>query len=104
MIKLTCPACTPHASHGSHSVTGRCGPARHAALLAKSGARVWALDASEPMLEYARQLAQEAGADVTFVRGDMADFDLEVGGCASTPSTGLHVRARCLAYLAALCP
>jgi SAM-dependent methyltransferase len=56
----------------------RCGPARHAALLAKPGTRVWALDASGPMLDYARRLADGEGAAVEFVQGDMADFTLPV--------------------------
>lgn len=55
-----------------------CGPARHATQLAQSGVNVWALDASAPMLAYARQLAQQQGADVTFVQGDMGDFEIQV--------------------------
>jgi len=54
-----------------------CGPAHHATELAKSGVRVWGLDASAPMLEYARQLAEKAGvgSGAAFVQGDMADFE-----------------------------
>lgn len=54
-----------------------CGPARHAALLAKSGAHVWALDSSEEMLAHARREAEAASADVAFLQGDMADFAVE---------------------------
>lgn len=54
-----------------------CGPARHAMLLAKQGVSVWALDSSPAMLDYARQLAEKEGADVTFVQGDMADFSIQ---------------------------
>lgn len=74
---------------------GRCGPARHAALLAKAGGRLWALDASEPMLAYARQLAQDAGADVTFVQGDMAGFDIEVGGGARSEQPAASLVSSC---------
>jgi SAM-dependent methyltransferase len=57
-----------------------CGPARHATLLARGGARAWGLDTSGPMLEYARGLAAGGGAAVEFVEGDMADFELPVQG------------------------
>ncbi|KAI8470291.1 MAG: S-adenosyl-L-methionine-dependent methyltransferase [Monoraphidium minutum] len=54
-----------------------CGPARHATLLAQSVPRVWALDASGEMLRYAARLAGEAGAELAFIQGDMADFEIE---------------------------
>jgi ubiquinone/menaquinone biosynthesis C-methylase UbiE len=46
------------------------GTGRAAIALAKRGAIVTGMDASAEMLQVARRRASEAGADVTFVRGD----------------------------------
>src|SRR5580765_7488045 len=48
-----------------------CGTGRHALRLAAAGARVTAVDFSEPMLERAR--AKPGAAGVSFVRHDLAE-------------------------------
>ncbi|WIA32247.1 hypothetical protein OEZ86_003094 [Tetradesmus obliquus] len=54
-----------------------CGPANHAVQLAKRKAKVWALDANEAMLAYARDKAAAAGVEVTAMDGDMSDFEVQ---------------------------
>lgn len=53
-----------------------CGTGRIAIPLARDGHRVVGLDLSESMLAGARRKAAQAGVAVTWVRGDMRDFDL----------------------------
>lgn len=48
-----------------------CGQGRHAVHLARAGYRVTGLDRSAYLLAHARQAAQEAGAQLTLVQGDM---------------------------------
>lgn len=58
-----------------HFLEVACGPARHAALIARSaGAAAIALDLSPAMLDYARTQAEAAGvaASMQFVQADMA--------------------------------
>lgn len=61
-----------------------CGRGRHALEFAERGYRVTGLDLSDRALEIARSRAVEAGAEVTFERGDMREpyrrsaFDLVV--------------------------
>jgi ubiquinone/menaquinone biosynthesis C-methylase UbiE len=49
--------------------------------LAKRKAKVWALDANESMLAYARDKAAAAGVEVTTIHGDMSDFEVKVSSC-----------------------
>ncbi len=57
----------------------RCGPARHASLLQqKTGSLAVALDNSQAMLAYAKDVAHRAGASVEFKQGDMKQFHLQV--------------------------
>ena len=51
------------------------GTGRAAIALAKRGAMVTGVDASAEMLQVAERRAREAGADVTFVRGDAHGLD-----------------------------
>ncbi len=60
-----------------------CGRGRHSLSLASRGYRVTGLDLSKRSLESARRKAEEVGADVTFIHGDMRDpvdgsFDMVV--------------------------
>lgn len=58
-----------------HFLEVACGPARHAALLAKAtGAAATGLDLSPGMLDYARQQADAAGVGdrLTLLQADMA--------------------------------
>jgi len=48
-----------------------CGQGRHAVLLARTGYRVTGLDRSPYLLGRAQRAAEEAGAEVQWVRGDM---------------------------------
>lgn len=58
-----------------------CGTGRITIPLAAEGCRIWGLDLSESMLERARAkkagLAPEARGNVTFLQGDMSEFELE---------------------------
>jgi SAM-dependent methyltransferase len=56
---------------GSRVLDLCCGQGRHAVLLARSGCGVTGLDRSAYMLERAQQAANEAGAGVQWIRGDM---------------------------------
>ena len=51
------------------------GTGRAALLLAREGARVTAVDASEEMLTVARTRAAEQGIEIAFARGDAHDLD-----------------------------
>ncbi len=51
-----------------------CGAGRHAIELALRGYRVTGIDISPWLLEVARQRAAEAGVDVAFVQGSLADL------------------------------
>ena len=51
-----------------------CGAGRHAIGMAKRGHRVTGFDFNAGYLELAARAAREAGAQVTWVRGDMRDF------------------------------
>jgi len=53
------------------------GTGRAALMLARGGARVTAIDASEPMLEVARARAAEQMVKVHFLRGDAHDLDFK---------------------------
>jgi SAM-dependent methyltransferase len=48
-----------------------CGQGRHAVLLARAGCQVTGLDRSPYLLEQAQRAAEQAGAEVGWVRGDM---------------------------------
>lgn len=55
-----------------------CGPARHTSLLQqKTGSFAIALDNSQAMLAYAKDVAHRAGASVEFKQGDMKQFHLQ---------------------------
>lgn len=56
-----------------------CGVGRHSIELARRGARVTAVDLTPPLLDIARQRADEAGVDVTFEQGDMRTYSPEPG-------------------------
>jgi SAM-dependent methyltransferase len=73
-------ACAIHViTCNSGGLCGRCGPARHATLLAKQwGLRTHALDNSSRMLSFARKQAEAAGADIDFIEADMRDHVLTV--------------------------
>ena len=63
-----------------------CGPARHSALLAKGGARVWALDASDAMLEYARSVAGGMGVRVLGDGGESSSSNSSSSGASGSGS------------------
>jgi ubiquinone/menaquinone biosynthesis C-methylase UbiE len=52
--------------------------------LAKRKAKVWALDANESMLAYARDKAAAASVEVTTIHGDMSNFEVKVSSCSCT--------------------
>jgi SAM-dependent methyltransferase len=62
---------------GAHVLDLACGLGYHAIELARRGYEVTGLDWSQQYLEVARKAAQEAGVDVTFVKGDMAQMTFE---------------------------
>lgn len=79
-----------------YNVGCRCGPANHAVQLAKRKAKVWALDANESMLAYARDKAAAAGVAVTTIHGDMSDFEVQVSNFSVSnggSSTGVMPRS-----------
>lgn len=51
-----------------------CGTGRHSVALAERGYRVTGVDISDGMLAVARQRAEAADVDVTFIRADAVDF------------------------------
>ena len=53
-----------------------CGTGRHALEFAGMGYEVTGVDYSEDLLELARRSAEEAGASIEFVAGDMRELDL----------------------------
>lgn len=52
-----------------------CGNGRHARALTRAGHQVTGLDLSEEFLDEARTRSREAGLDVAWIHGDMADLD-----------------------------
>ncbi|MFB6890158.1 class I SAM-dependent methyltransferase [Kitasatospora sp. NPDC056327] len=60
---------------GSRVLDLCCGPGVFSVPLARRGHAVTGVDLSEPMLERARRLAEEAGAKVTFVRADARAYE-----------------------------
>ena len=64
----------------------RCGPARHSRLLAARGLRGVAVDNCPAMIEHASELAQQEGASVEFVTGDIRQQCLPVSrGSVTAP-------------------
>jgi len=64
---------------GARILDVACGHGRHALGLAKRGYRVTGVDSSEPSLDLARRLAEEAGVEVDYVHGDMRELPWEAG-------------------------
>jgi SAM-dependent methyltransferase len=62
--------------HGDPVLELACGTGRVTLPLARAGFSVTGLDAAPTMLEVARARAAEAALDITWVEGDMRDFDL----------------------------
>ena len=62
--------------HGDPVLELACGTGRVSFPLARAGFRVTGLDAAPTMLEVARAHGAADNLDVTFVEGDMRDFDL----------------------------
>jgi len=54
-----------------------CGPGLYAARLAKLGARVTGIDFSQRSIEYAQNVAAEAGLSIQYVKQDYLDFETE---------------------------
>jgi SAM-dependent methyltransferase len=54
-----------------------CGTGRFTILLAQAGYSVTGIDTSEPMLKEGRRKAIEAGVEVTWIKADMRDFNLD---------------------------
>ncbi|MBT5877043.1 MAG: class I SAM-dependent methyltransferase [Candidatus Latescibacteria bacterium] len=53
-----------------------CGPAYHSESLARTGYEMIALDSNPTMIEYASQRLGDQAENITFIQGDMRDFDL----------------------------
>ena len=53
-----------------------CGAGRHSILFAKKGFKVTAVDLSKNLLSVAKRSAEEAGADINFIRSDIRDFSI----------------------------
>ncbi len=92
--------------HGDPVLELACGTGRVSMPLARAGFRVTGLDAAPAMLEVARSRAEQEGIDITWVEGDMRDFDL--GGqfalilCPANAFLHLLTRADIEACLAAV--
>jgi len=57
-----------------------CGPGRNAVFFASKGFRVDAVDMSEEALRWARERATERNVDVTFLKQDLFELEIEAGG------------------------
>lgn len=53
-----------------------CGPAYHSESLARNGYDVVALDSSPGMIQYASERLNDQSGTITFIQGDMREFDL----------------------------
>jgi len=60
---------------GSRGLDIPCGPGRHAVEIAARGINVTGIDLVGELLEIARQNSTERGVDVSWVQGDMREFD-----------------------------
>ena len=67
------------------------GQGRNAVWLAQRGHTVTAMDQSRVGLESARELAAERGVEITTVRADLADFEIEPGAWQGIVSIYAHV-------------
>ena len=78
---------------GSTILDMGCGTGRHAIELARRGYRVTGVDLSAGMLQRAREAAQQAGVDVTFVQADAtayrADTPFDAAICLCEGAFGL---------------
>jgi ubiquinone/menaquinone biosynthesis C-methylase UbiE len=58
-----------------------CGPAQHSLEMAESKLNVFAVDVNSAMVEFAQQLADSDGLQVSLIEADMRDFKLPVRPC-----------------------
>src|SRR3989454_2397516 len=93
----------PQATRSLHALDLGCGTGAVALRLARLGLHVTLLDASVPMLDFAKRAAQEAGVSerIALKHGDVAQFANLWCNCTEENSIALDVPEPVAEYLAA---